>query len=362
MTNSVCFPEPEVIDNSLATRGESVPQFLQRSKHSRAAEVRRFLNENVARLPEDARASFCNALKKRKRWESALFELVVARTLQLLGGNLTFEQPNIEGRKPDFMVQLGEHIIVVEATAPHFDQETALQEKKHSHLLTIIDSRVPEGWSVLLQSLPRFEFSESKSSLKKALDEISNQLPPQNARDWRPFRFVLPQGTLEFTLVPGRYSSSAIGGEPVYISGSDAKQRILHALNKKRSQVQAQDEPVLLAILASGTAGFDDFDDVLFGHHVTEIDPDLRLHATRFKAAGTFGSGSGSPTYSGVLAFAGLTPFGCKGPVLYVHPRSIVPLPEQFEVLERRILGDRGIEIAPATAPDLLEELNWVRL
>jgi len=362
MTDSVCFPEPEGIDNSLATRGESVPQFLQRSKHSRAVEVRRFLNENVARLPEDARASFCNALKKRKRWESALFELVVARTLQLLGGNLTVEQQNIEGRKPDFMVRLGKHAIVVEATAPNFDQKTAQEEKKHTQLLNIIESRVPEAWSVLLQSLPHFEFSESKASLKKALDEISNQPLPQNARDLRTFRFVLPQGTLEFTLVPGRYGGSAIVGGPVYISGSDAKQRILHALNKKRSQVQAQNEPVLLAILASGTCGFDDFDDVLFGHHVTELDPDLRPCVTRFKTSGAFTKGTGPPTYSGVLAFTDLTPFGCEGPVLYVHPRSIVPFPEQFEVLERRILGTQGIEILPATDPDLLEELNWVRL
>jgi hypothetical protein len=361
MTDSVCFPEPGVIDNRLATRGESVPQFLQRSTHPRALEVRRFLNHNIAWLPEDARASFCHDLKKK--WASTLFELVVARTLQILGGSLAFEQPNIEGRRPDFRARFGKHAVVVEATAPQFDQETVQEEKKHTQLLNIIESRVPGEWSVLLQSLPNYKPSESKASLKKALEEISNQPPPQDSRDLRPVRVLLSQGSLEFTLVPGRYGGSAIVGGPVYVSWSDAKRRILHALNKKRSQVRAEEEPVLLAILASGiTAGFDDFDDVLFGHHVTELDPDLRPCVTRFDTSGAFAKGTGLPTYSGVLAFTDLTPFGCKGPVLYVHPRSIAPFPEQFEVLGRRILGDQGIEILPATDPDLLEELNWVRL
>jgi len=71
---------------------------------------------------------------------------------------------------------------------------------------------------------------------------------------------------------------------------------------------------------------------------------------------------AGSPTYSGVWAFTSLTPFGCKGPVLYIHPRSIAAFPQQFEVLERRILGDSCVEIVPSTVPNLLEELYWAQL
>jgi len=361
MTDLVYFPEPEVIDNTWASHGESTVQWVQRSTRPRAAEVRRFLNENIAYLPEDVRASFCHTLKTR--WASALFELVVARTLQVLGGHLTLEQTNIEGRRPDFIAQFGKHVVVVEATAPEFDQETTREEKNHIQLLNIIESRVPEAWSVLLDSLPDFGPSESKASLKKALDEISHQPPSQHDRDWRDIRLELPQGILELTLIPGRHGDSPIVGGPVYTSWSDSKQRILHALKKKRSQVRAQDEPVLLAILASGSSSsFDDFDKVLFGQHVTKLGPDLRSRATYFEASGAFAKGTGPSTYSGVWAFTRLTPFSCKGPVLYIHPRSITIFPQQFEVLQRRILGAQGIEIVPATDRNLLEELNWARL
>jgi len=357
----LCFPEPETVDDTLARRGESIPHCLGRSTHPRAVELRRFLNRNVDRLPRDARASFCKLLKTR--WDSALFELIVARTLQLLGASLSFERPNAEGRRPDFIAQFEELSVVVEAIAPEFDQQMTLQEEKHAQLLDIIESRVPEGWTVLLGALPDFGFSESKTDLKKALDAASNQPPPRNAQDCRPFRFDLPQGTLKFTLVPGRFGSRAIGGGPVYVGWSDAKERIRHALDKKRSQVRAQSQPVLLAILASGiSAGFDDFDDVLFGHHVTELGPDLQTRATRFDASGSFARGSGPPTYSGVLAFTELTPFGCQGPVLYVHPRSTATLPKELGVLARRSLDADGIKISPSTEPHLLDDLGWAKL
>lgn len=361
VTSCVCFPKPNAIDNALTRRGESVPEWLQRSTHPRAADLRRFLNRNIACLPEDARVSLCSALKKNPVWESALFELVVARTLQLLGGSLRYEQPNAEGRHPDFTARFGERSVVVESIAPKFDQEMALRRKKHEQVLPIIESRVPEGWTVLLESVPDFGFSESTTDLKKALDEISDQPPAESAEDWRTFRFDLPQGVLKFVLIPGRFGR-AIGSGPVYVASSDAKGRIRHALGKKRSQVRAEGQPVLLAVLGSGSAGSDDFDEVLFGYPVIQLGPDPHAPARYFKASGAFARGSGSPTYSGVLAFTELGPLGCHGPVLYVHPRSAVALPAEFAVLERRSLGTDGIEISPASEPRLLEDLGWAKL
>ena len=313
-------------------------------------------------MPEEARSSICHDLNNKKDFNGPLFELVVARTLQLLGGSIRFEQQNPEGRHPDFTAQFGELTVIVEATAPKFDQGIALREKKHGRLLSIIKSRVPEGWSVLLESLPDFGFSESKTSLKEALYTIAHQLPPENAEDQLRFRFNLPQGPFKFTLIPGKCSSRAISCGPVYVDSSDAKQRIRHALYKKRSQVRAESHPVLLAILGSGSAGFDDFDEALFGHFVNEFDSEQQTRVTRFSASGMFAKGSGLPTYSGILAFTDLTPLGCQGPVLYVHPRSVGPLPEEFEVLERRTLGVDGIDVLPTTEPHLLDDLGWARL
>ena len=361
MKNLVYFPEPEAIDKTGKSPEESTSQWLGRCTRPLAVEIRRFLNQNIACLPEDVRASFCHALKTR--WLSALFELVVARTLQLLGGSLTVEQINIEGRRPDFRARFGKQPVVVEATAPKFDQKTEHEEKNHVQLRKIIESRIPEGWSVILQSLPNFGPSESKASLKKALDKIASYPPPQHDREQHHIRSKLSRGVFEFILIPRNQDSNVIAGGPVYVSFSDSKQRILQALKKKRRQVRAQDEPVLLAVLASGiVSGFGDFDEVLFGHPVTQLGRDLEPLATHFEAAGLFAKGSGLPTYSGVLAFTSLTPFSCKGPVLYIHPRSSIPLPEQFEVLERRTLRTQGIEIVPATKLNLLEELAWAKL
>ncbi len=362
MTDRVWFPEPEEVDNACSSRDESIPQWLERSTHPRAAQVRSFLNRNISCLPEEARSSICHDLNNKKDFDCPLFELLVARTLQLLGGSIRIEQPNAEGRHPDFRARFGKLTVVVEATAPEFDQGIALREKKHGRLRRIIESRVPEGWSVLLESLPDFEFSESKTSLKEALDTIAHQLPPENAEDQLRFRFNLPQGPLKFTLIPGKYGSRAISGGPVYVGSSDAKQRIRHALDKKRSQVRAESRPVLLAILGSRSAGFDDFDEVLFGRFVNKFDSEQQARVTRFAASGMFAKGSGLPTYSGILAFTDLTPLGCQGPVLYVHPRSVGPLPEEFEVLERRSLGVDGIDVLPTTERHLLDDLGWARL
>jgi hypothetical protein len=361
MANHVCFPEPDITDSTWAARGESVLEWLQRSTHPRAAEVRRFLNRNIACLPKDARVSFCSALKKKPVWESALFELVVARTLQLLGASLRFEQANVEGRRPDFAARFGEHSVVVEAIAPQFDQAMTLRKKKHEQVLDIIESRVPEGWTALLESVPDFGFSESKTELKRALEGISHQPPPRNTEHPRRIRLDLPQGTLKLTLIPGRFGR-AIGGGPVYVTGSDAKQRIRYALNKKRSQVRAESQPVLLAILGSGTAGFDDFDEVLFGHPAIQLGPDPQACARFFKASGEFARRSGEPTYSGVLALTDLGPFGCRGPVLFVHPRSAGALPDEFAILETRSLSANGIEILPTADRGLLDDLDWPTL
>jgi len=121
MTDRVWFPEPEEVDNTWASRGESVSQYLERATHPRATQVRSFLNRNISYLPEDARSSICHDLNK-KDFDSVLFELVVARTLQLLGAGLRFEQQNAEGRHPDFTAQFREVTVVVEATVPKFDQ------------------------------------------------------------------------------------------------------------------------------------------------------------------------------------------------------------------------------------------------
>jgi len=75
-----CFCEPPEADTAPMTRSEDVPALLRRSTRERAKRIRKFLNQNLDLLPKSARTSMCQKL--HVFWESGLFELIVARTLQ----------------------------------------------------------------------------------------------------------------------------------------------------------------------------------------------------------------------------------------------------------------------------------------
>ena len=77
------LPEPSRADDTYANRGELVTDWLKRSTVPRARKVRRFLNENIAKVPQNHQLVLYLAL--HERWHSAFSELIVARTLELLG-------------------------------------------------------------------------------------------------------------------------------------------------------------------------------------------------------------------------------------------------------------------------------------
>ncbi len=81
-THSGWLPEPSIVDDSSARRGEHTLDWLARSTLPRAKACRRFLNENLAAIPQEHQPRLFHDL--RVRWKSAFFELMVLRTLQLL--------------------------------------------------------------------------------------------------------------------------------------------------------------------------------------------------------------------------------------------------------------------------------------
>jgi hypothetical protein len=86
---SIWFPEPSAVDDSWRQRREEISDWLSRSTLPRAKGIRRFLNENISQLPAQARSNLFNAL--HHRFKSAFFELIVARTLQILGATIAVE-------------------------------------------------------------------------------------------------------------------------------------------------------------------------------------------------------------------------------------------------------------------------------
>lgn len=355
------FPEPEEPNIAWATRDEPLVDWLGRSTRPLAVNIRQFFNHNLRSLPIDYQVKFHRNLCTR--WESAFFELVVARMIQLLGGEFTLEVENIAGCCPDFTARLAGENYVIEAIAPKFDQSANSQRKGHAEILEIIERNVPLGWGIRLRLLPDFDPAESKASLKRSLQQQFADLSrSEDQNDTRTISIDLPQGTLSFDLIKGSYGDSPIVGGPFYWSWSDTKSRLLHALKKKKKQVRSETAPVILAILASGnTSSFDDFDEVLLGREVMDVDENFREMETHFEPTGLFGRTGSSGSYAGVLAFAQLSPHSVKGPVLYTHPRlwrgSTV-----FSALEHRTINATGIVRTPAGSTDLLNGLRFAAL
>lgn len=356
-----CFPEPGMTDDTWADHGESWVNWLGRSTLWRAAEVRRFVNENLTRLPTEYQEAYCRAL--HTRWTSGLFELVLARIVQLLEGKFVVEVENPEGRRPDLGVTFEDGRVVIEATAPEFDLDTAAQKSRHSHLLRIIESMIPETSSALISTLPDIGPSESKKPFRQALQQALEQRGEADERGWTRVAFTLPQGTLKLDLLPREMADGPIAGGPTYGLWSDAEHRIKRALASKRSQVRSEKDPVILAVLSSAIgASFSDFDHALFGRTAARVDRAGNVVERWFEANGYLARQSESPTYAGVLAMASLTPFRCSGPVLYIHGRP-EELPRALSAFEQRILvPGEGVRIIEAERPDFMTQLNWVRM
>src|SRR5829696_9698939 len=120
---TVWFPEPSRTDDTYADRGEPTTDWLRRSTVTRARGARRFLNENLSKIPSDHQQILYCAL--HERWGSAFFELIVARTLQVLGAELEIEPGGKEDIRIDFVAHFPDSTVSVEAVAPMFNADVA---------------------------------------------------------------------------------------------------------------------------------------------------------------------------------------------------------------------------------------------
>ncbi len=341
------FPEPHFEDQTWASESEAVVDWITHSTLPRAREVRRFLNHNLGRMPQRHQEQFARNL--RYRWKSALFELVVARVFQELGAELEVEVCNREDRRPDFLVSLRGASLVVEAVAPEFDLETEAKIKQDAKLLEIVERNAPQGCSIFLSKLPAIGLSESKASLKDAvrrLDPIASSL---KQGEKKVFRMDLPQGEFSGLLLAGRHGHTVIVGGPGYSNRNDSKDRISRALKRKKRQTRAAEAPVLLAMLASGiSSSFEDFDEVLLGTQVALMDQGGAIDQIRFDISRKFAGRPLPRAVVGVLAFAGLTPFGVIGPILYVHPQAPDFPPEYGAFEQRTVANSKIVRVTPS--------------
>lgn len=333
----VWFPEPSLADDSTADRGESTTDWLERSTHPRAKAARRFLNENLRALPPEHQDVLYRML--HERWHSAFFELLVGRTLQVLGATIEVEPGGASDIRIDFAACFPDATVAVEAVSPVFGSEVGETAKRRNPLLDIVESESPPDVWVIVSSLPNLGPQDSRkrfrSTVQKLLADAGDvgSSPVDVAEE-------LPEGTVSLTLVkkgagvsPGR----SVGVEPALTAWDDTEQRVRRAVARKRRQGREAVGPALVAVHATGIASsYEEFDLALFGRDVTTVGPSGRLLGTRFEADGVFAEGSGEPTWAAALAFLNVGFLGGPDPILYLHPRFRGRLPEVLLTLERR--------------------------
>lgn len=81
---AVWFPEPVEEDDSIARHGEGTYGWRSRSTSAKAKDCRRFLNENINRVPSSWQTKLHNDFRTRE-WGSVFFELIVARIPRATG-------------------------------------------------------------------------------------------------------------------------------------------------------------------------------------------------------------------------------------------------------------------------------------
>lgn len=118
--------------------GESISEWIGRSKLPRAREVRRFVNVIIVEMPPESREGFMHSLRQEGRWESAIFELIVVRMMQQMGARVEIESPDSAGRRPDILAHFPDGEVVVEATCPTYNVQMAAELKIKQPLVTFI--------------------------------------------------------------------------------------------------------------------------------------------------------------------------------------------------------------------------------
>lgn len=362
----VWFAEPLIDDPTYARRDESTTDWLRRSTVARARESRRFLNYHVNALPAAWQPILVRDLETR--WRSAFFELIVARSLQLLGASLVVEPGSLSTTRIDFQATFPDGTVNVEAVAPVFDGSLGRTLQDQAALLDLVESAAPPDRGIIVVALPAIGQRDSKQEFRDALRRLFANVPPPAGMDLPDLRTELSSGTLHLQILPRRYGDRAIAIEPAQAILDSSEQRIRQAIAGKRRQARNQGYPVLVAVSASGIASsLDDFDQALFGREVMRLDSRRAIAGYGFDASGIFAAGQpGKPsTFAGALAFLQIGLGGSDrdaDPVLYHHPRYQRSLPrELLDLPQRRFDAALGrIERLPAKREDILGALNFV--
>jgi len=363
---SVWFPEPSRIDDTYAWRGEDTTDWLRRSTVTRARECRHFLNENFSKLPGEYQTVLHHAL--HNRWPSAFFELIVARTLQVLGADIEVEPESEAGTRIDFLAHFPDSTVSVEAVAPVFDADAGETAKRRSSLLDIVESLAPPSWRIMVVELPDLGPSDSRLQFKKTIKELLDTVPPEVTAEPMDLQSELPSGEVHLRVLPERGLGDSGGpvvvAHPALTVFDNSEEKIRKAVKRKRRQGRNVGMPAILAVHATGISSeLHDFDLALYGREVGFFDTYARqITKTEFQADGMFNRSGDEPTFAAVLAFVNVNFPGGPDPVLYLHPRFRGNLPESLLGIETRSYESeiKGVIVEPTRRAGFLGQLGFV--
>jgi hypothetical protein len=365
MTNNggkLWFAEPTAVDDSFARDDETTFDWISRATSEKGILSRRFLNENLGKVPATWQSKLYNDFRTRD-WHTVFFELIVGRTLQILGAAIEVEQP-VAGttRRPDFLAEFPDATITVEATVPELNRVVAKRMDCNEELVKIIESLTPAGWSVQVWHVPELGSNDSKQQFKRTIIETFSQIPAASPGSM-PLDITHNYGELDLTLWPGRSGERVAGIRAVAAGPDDTEERIRVAVINKKKQVKKSDSPVVLAISVSPFGRLDDFDQALFGSTFESVDHRGRTISTGFTPTGIFGtSRPNAPTIDAVLAYQRVGFTEVADPVLYLHPRSSAKLSAALMNLQTRSVNANGVQVKPPAVNDVLSDMNFVVL
>jgi hypothetical protein len=325
--------------------------------------VRRFLNVNIAEVPSNWQPGLFDAFRLRD-WNATLFELFVARTLQLLGASIEIETAiNSTGRRPDFKASFPDSSIVVEATGARTNQRVEAQIKQNEQLVAIIKSMLPSRLDIAVWRLPDLGPSESKQNFKQAVKRLFEPYSRNNPLTPVELCEEFDSGQLLITLFPG---SGSVLTHGVVADLDDTEIHIPKVFKKKKKQVREADLPVVLALTTfSMTGDLDDFDHALFGRTFERVDfreATPYVVETGFHADGLFAKRrTEAPTYAAALVFPQIGFQKVPDPVLYVNSRFEGVIPEGLLRLQVRKYDQAiGIAVQHARSEAILAQMEFV--
>ena len=357
------FPDPEGQDDSFARKDEGWFEWVSRATSNKGKACRAFLNKQISKVPKSWQSKLYQDLRTRD-WDTVIFELMVGRTMQILGASIEVEVPVANtNKRPDFLARFPDCVITVEATVPQINDKMKERGVWNEELVEIIEGIIPPGWSARVWRLPNLGPNDSKQDFKKRIKEIVAELPPaKDSTDTIKIETDLGVGEeLSLTLVPYRNGKRAATVRGVVTGADNTEQRIQAAIKRKKKQLKETGAPVILAVRTDAFGDLEDYDRALFGLTYERVDASGGTIATGFDPSGLFAKRRlETPTYAGLLAYTVAAIPRVNDPVLYIHQGFKGVLPESLRNLEVRTLEVTGVHIEPARIKTILAELNLV--